>query len=58
MVVAKSEHAYSVLKDAFRDGYRGGIYTEMSPDPITASEVEQRANPRSRSAKLRWVRRA
>jgi 16S rRNA (cytosine1402-N4)-methyltransferase len=44
------------VKDAFRRGLRDGIYDEISPDPITADEVEQRANPRSRSAKLRWAR--
>ena len=46
------------VKDAFRDGVRGGIYAEISRDPVTADEQEQRANPRSRSAKLRWARRA
>jgi 16S rRNA (cytosine1402-N4)-methyltransferase len=42
------------VKDAFREGHRGGIYANISPDPITATEQEQKANPRSRSAKLRW----
>ena len=46
------------VKDAFREGVRGGIYSEVSREPITADEAEQRANPRSRSAKLRWARRA
>src|SRR4051812_42128976 len=46
------------VKDAFRDGLRGGIYAEISRDPIIADEREQRENPRSRSAKLRWARRA
>jgi 16S rRNA (cytosine1402-N4)-methyltransferase len=45
------------VKDAFRDGFRGGIYSEISRDPIVADESEQRTNPRSRSAKLRWARR-
>jgi 16S rRNA (cytosine1402-N4)-methyltransferase len=44
------------VKDAFRRGLRDGIYDEISPDPIIADEAEQRANPRSRSAKLRWAR--
>jgi 16S rRNA (cytosine1402-N4)-methyltransferase len=44
------------VKAAFRDGVRAGIYAAISPDPIVADEVEQRANPRSRSAKLRWAR--
>jgi 16S rRNA (cytosine1402-N4)-methyltransferase len=46
------------VKDAFRDGVRGGIYGEISREPITADEREQRENARSRSAKLRWARRA
>lgn len=45
------------VKQAFRDGLRGGIYADISRDPIIAGESEQRANPRSRSAKLRWARR-
>jgi 16S rRNA (cytosine1402-N4)-methyltransferase len=44
------------VKDAFRDGLRGGTYSQISRDPIIADEAEQRANPRSRSAKLRWAR--
>lgn len=44
------------VKDAFRDGHRGGIYADMSRSPIVADEAEQKTNPRARSAKLRWVR--
>jgi 16S rRNA (cytosine1402-N4)-methyltransferase len=44
------------VKAALRDGQRGGVYTEISPDPITATPEEQAVNPRSRSAKLRWGR--
>lgn len=44
------------VKSAFRDGMRGGIYSEISPDPILADEAEQKLNSRSRSAKLRWAR--
>jgi 16S rRNA (cytosine1402-N4)-methyltransferase len=46
------------VKEAFRDAHRGGIYSAISRDPIVATEQEQKANPRSRSAKLRWARRA
>jgi 16S rRNA (cytosine1402-N4)-methyltransferase len=46
------------VKDAFRDGLRGGIYDEVSREPVTATEAEIRGNARSRSAKLRWARRA
>ena len=46
------------VKAAFRDGLRAGVYSETSPDPIVADENEQRINPRSRSAKLRWAQAA
>jgi 16S rRNA (cytosine1402-N4)-methyltransferase len=44
------------VKDAFREGLRAGIYSDISHRPIVASELEQKLNPRSRSAKLRWAR--
>lgn len=44
------------VKESFRDGLRGGIYEDVARDPIVATEIEQRENPRSRSAKLRWAR--
>jgi len=46
-----------LVKQSFRDGQRAGVYAEISPDPITATAAEQSANPRSRSAKLRWAQR-
>lgn len=46
------------VKHSFRDGFREGIYSEESRDPLIADEAEIRVNPRARSAKLRWVRRA
>jgi 16S rRNA (cytosine1402-N4)-methyltransferase len=46
------------VKDAFREGLRAGLYSDVSREPVVASEQEQQANPRSRSAKLRWARRA
>ncbi|CAN5777356.1 16S rRNA (cytosine(1402)-N(4))-methyltransferase RsmH [soil metagenome] len=46
------------VKHAFRDCYRAGIYSAENRDPIIADEFEQHANPRARSAKLRWARRA
>ena len=45
------------VKQAFRDGVRGGMYGKVSDEPMIADETEQRQNPRSRSAKLRWARR-
>jgi 16S rRNA (cytosine1402-N4)-methyltransferase len=44
------------VKDSFRDGYRGGIYSDISREPIVATEAEIKANGRSRSAKLRIAR--
>ncbi len=46
------------VKYAFRDGLRMGIYAAENRDPIIADEAEQQFNKRSRSAKLRWARRA
>jgi 16S rRNA (cytosine1402-N4)-methyltransferase len=46
-----------LVKAAFREGQRSGIYGEISPEPIRATFAERTANPRSRSAKLRWARR-
>jgi 16S rRNA (cytosine1402-N4)-methyltransferase len=46
-----------LVKTAFRDGLRRGTYAAISPEPIRAGPVERLANPRSRSAKLRWARR-
>jgi 16S rRNA (cytosine1402-N4)-methyltransferase len=47
-----------LVKTTFRDGLRTGIFSTGSEDPIRPSEEEKLANPRSRSAKLRWVRMA
>jgi 16S rRNA (cytosine1402-N4)-methyltransferase len=47
-----------LVKGAFRDGRARQIYVEISAEPLRASFAEKAANPRSRSAKLRWARRA
>lgn len=47
-----------LVKAAFREGLRAGVYAAASDDPLRATEAEKAANPRSRSAKLRWARRA
>jgi 16S rRNA (cytosine1402-N4)-methyltransferase len=45
------------VKFAFRDGLRSGCYSEITTEPVRAGSQERMANPRSRSAKLRWARR-
>ena len=44
------------VKAAFKTGLERGDYSRISPDPIIADADEQKFNPRSRSAKLRWAR--
>jgi 16S rRNA (cytosine1402-N4)-methyltransferase len=46
-----------LVKAAFRDGYREGVYEAISSDPVRTKQGERMANPRSRSAKLRWATR-
>jgi 16S rRNA (cytosine1402-N4)-methyltransferase len=45
------------VKAAFREGLHTGVYAAISPEPVRAGTQERTANPRSRSAKLRWARR-
>ena len=46
------------VKQFMKAGIRDGHYSEMSEGTITAGPDERRLNPRSSSAKLRWVTRA
>jgi 16S rRNA (cytosine1402-N4)-methyltransferase len=46
------------VKKFFREGQRAGMYSEVSREVVRATSEEIRANPRSRSAKLRWARRS
>lgn len=46
------------VKHAFKNGVRDGIYSFTCDDIIRPSVEEQRANPRSKSAKLRYAIRA
>jgi 16S rRNA (cytosine1402-N4)-methyltransferase len=47
-----------LVKSAFRAGLAAGTYARTSPEPLRATEEEKAANPRARSAKLRWAERA
>ncbi len=47
-----------LVKRAFKLGLERGDYADTSREPTTAGPAEQQTNPRSRSAKLRWARRA
>jgi 16S rRNA (cytosine1402-N4)-methyltransferase len=47
-----------LVKAAFRDSVRMGVYARASDDPVRPTFEERTANPRSRSAKLRWAERA
>lgn len=47
-----------LVKGAFKDGLRTGIYSKISEEPIRPTFSERIDNPRSRSAKLRWAVRA
>jgi 16S rRNA (cytosine1402-N4)-methyltransferase len=44
-----------LVKAAFRDGLRAGVYAAVSEEPVRADYAERGENPRSRSAKLRWA---
>ncbi len=44
------------VKKSFQALQRAGIYSEVSPEFIRPGPDEQRSNPRSKSAKLRWAR--
>jgi 16S rRNA (cytosine1402-N4)-methyltransferase len=44
------------VKAAFRAGLEAGVYQQISEEPLRPSWHERQTNPRSRSAKLRWVR--
>lgn len=43
------------VKQFMKAGLRDGLYSAMSDGPIIAGPEERRRNPRSSSAKLRWV---
>ena len=43
------------VKKAFQAGERAGVYARVAPAFVRPAVEEQRANPRSSSAKLRWA---
>jgi 16S rRNA (cytosine1402-N4)-methyltransferase len=43
------------VKKCFQTGERNGTFSSVAPDPVRATYEEQRSNPRSSSAKLRWA---
>jgi 16S rRNA (cytosine1402-N4)-methyltransferase len=47
-----------LVKASFRAGLHAGVYDAVAPEPVRASYAERGSNPRARSAKLRWARRA
>jgi len=46
------------VKKSFQSGARSGEYSEVAHEVLRPTSEELRANPRSRSAKLRWARRS
>jgi 16S rRNA (cytosine1402-N4)-methyltransferase len=44
------------VKEAFKTGLHAGLYGEIADEPARPTFQEKQANPRSRSAKLRWAR--
>jgi 16S rRNA (cytosine1402-N4)-methyltransferase len=44
-----------IVKHAFRDGLKTGIYQSIADDPIVPQAGEISSNPRSSSAKFRWA---
>ena len=43
------------VKKSFQTFFRAGIYSQIAPEIIRASAAECFANPRAKSAKLRWA---
>jgi 16S rRNA (cytosine1402-N4)-methyltransferase len=43
------------IKKSFQEGFNDGIYASIATEPIRPSNQECNANPRAKSAKLRWA---
>jgi 16S rRNA (cytosine1402-N4)-methyltransferase len=46
-----------LVKESFRDGLRGGVYSRIAGEGIRPSDEEVRSNPRCASARFRWAER-
>ena len=44
-----------LVKKAFKEYYKNGIFKDISTDVIRPSAEECRINPRSKSTKMRWA---
>lgn len=44
-----------MVKKAFKQGLKSGVYSDIARDVIRPSEEECRENPRARSTKMRWA---
>lgn len=44
-----------LVKHAFRDGLRGGVYAAVADEVIRAGRAEVRDNPRASAARFRWA---
>ena len=49
---------YRLVKRAFKEGKKAGIYSEVAEDVIRPSSEECVKNPRAKSTKMRWAVRA
>ena len=47
-----------LVKKAFKEGKKAGLYSQVSEDVTRPSAEECRVNPRSKSTKMRWAKRA
>ena len=47
-----------MVKKAFREGKKNGIYSEIAEDVLRPSAEECYRNPRAHSTKMRWAVRA
>lgn len=57
-IISFHEGEDRLVGEALEEGVRAGHYARESPDPIRPAREEVRANPRARSARLRWAERA